>query len=113
MPAENEMALLATEAPWPISSPPPAWFAALVAVGLYIVVRSAATFLLWLHRAFLRPGRDLAGRYGTWAVVTGATDGIGRTVALELARVGLHLVLVGRSPDKLARVAKEVLVAAP
>jgi len=31
-----------------------------------LVVRSAATFLLWLHRAFLRPGRDLAGRYGTW-----------------------------------------------
>jgi 17beta-estradiol 17-dehydrogenase / very-long-chain 3-oxoacyl-CoA reductase len=112
MPAENEMALLAAEAPWPISSPAPAWFAALVAVGLYIVVRSAATFLLWLHRAFLRPGRDLAGRYGTWAVVTGATDGIGRAVALELARAGLHLVLVGRSPDKLARVAKEVLAAA-
>jgi len=45
---------------------PPAWFAALVAVGLYIVVRSAATFLLWLHRAFLRPSRDLVGRYVTW-----------------------------------------------
>ncbi|OQU92587.1 hypothetical protein SORBI_3001G370000 [Sorghum bicolor] len=114
MPAEDEMVLLAAdEASWPISSPPPAWFAALVAIGLYIVVRSAATFLLWLHRAFLRPGRDLAGWYGTWAVVTGATDGIGRAVALELARAGLHLVLVGRSPDKLARVAKEVLAAAP
>ena len=76
-------------------------------------MRSAATFLLWLHRAFLCLGRDLAGQYGTWAVVTSATDGIGRTVTLELARQGLHLVLVGRSPDKLARVAKEVLAAAP
>uniref|UniRef100_A0A804LKF5 Very-long-chain 3-oxoacyl-CoA reductase 1 n=1 Tax=Zea mays TaxID=4577 RepID=A0A804LKF5_MAIZE len=95
------------------SAPPPAWFAALVAVGMYTALRSAATFLAWLHRAFLRPGRDLAGRYGTWAVVTGATDGIGRAVALELARAGLHLVLVGRSPDKLARVAKELAAAAP
>ncbi|RLM69490.1 very-long-chain 3-oxoacyl-CoA reductase-like protein [Panicum miliaceum] len=111
----SKMVLLAADqAPWPASSSPaPVWFALLVALGLLVVLRSAAAFLAWLHRAFLRPGRDLAGRYGTWAVVTGATDGIGRTVALELARRGLHLVLVGRSPDKLARVGKEVLAAAP
>lgn len=113
LPAESKMVSHSLSA-WPMSSaPPPAWFAALVSVGLYTVLRSAATFLAWLHRAFLRPGRDLAGRYGTWAVVTGATDGIGRAVALELARAGLHLVLVGRSPDKLARVAKELAAAAP
>ncbi|CAL5053170.1 unnamed protein product [Urochloa decumbens] len=112
------MALLhaESEAQWPTtppSPPAPAWFALLVALGLLVVLRSAATFLAWLRRAFLRPGRDLAARYGTWAVVTGATDGIGRAVALELARRGLHLVLVGRSPEKLARVGKEVLAAAP
>ncbi|WVZ71756.1 hypothetical protein U9M48_020301 [Paspalum notatum var. saurae] len=94
-------------------SSPPVWFTVLVTVGLYVVVKSTATFLAWLHRAFLRPGRNLARRYGTWAVVTGATDGIGRAVALELARGGLHLVLVGRSPEKLARVEKEVAAAAP
>ncbi|CAL5042498.1 unnamed protein product [Urochloa decumbens] len=113
------MALLPaeSEAPWPTttspSPPAPPWFALLVALGLFVVVRTAATFLAWLRRAFLRPGRDLAARYGTWAVVTGATDGIGRAVALELARRGLHLVLVGRSPEKLARVGKEVRAAAP
>ncbi|KAJ1283155.1 hypothetical protein BS78_03G107300 [Paspalum vaginatum] len=106
------MVLLAAEAPWCLSSPP-VWFTVLVTVGLYVVVKSTATFLAWLHRAFLRPGRDLARRYGTWAVVTGATDGIGRAVALELARGGLHLVLVGRNPEKLARVEKEVAAAAP
>jgi len=116
----SKMAWLAADraAPWPpassSSSPAaPVWFAVLVAVGLFVVVRSAATFLAWLRRAFLRPGRDLAARYGAWAVVTGATDGIGRAVALELARRGLHLVLVGRSPGKLARVGKEVRAAAP
>jgi len=113
------VALLAADhqAPWLASSSSspavPVWFALLVALGLVAVVRSAAAFLAWLHRAFLRPGRDLAGRYGAWAVVTGATDGIGRAVALELARRGLHLVLVGRSPAKLARVGKEVRAAAP
>uniref|UniRef100_A0A0E0MF43 B-keto acyl reductase n=1 Tax=Oryza punctata TaxID=4537 RepID=A0A0E0MF43_ORYPU len=91
----------------------PMWFVVLVAIGLHAVVMWAGTFLAWLRRAFLRPGKELCRRYGEWAVVTGATDGIGRAVALELARRGLHLVLVGRNPGKLSAVCKEVRVAAP
>lgn len=40
----------------------------------------------------------LAGRI---AVVTGATDGIGRATALELARRGMTVVLHGRSAERL------------
>ncbi|XP_061596892.1 hydroxysteroid (20-beta) dehydrogenase 2 [Cololabis saira] len=46
--------------------------------------------------------------YGQWAVVTGATSGIGRAYASELARRGLDLVLIGRSDDKLQMAAKEI-----
>ncbi|KAM6907136.1 hydroxysteroid (20-beta) dehydrogenase 2 [Xenentodon cancila] len=46
--------------------------------------------------------------YGQWAVVTGATSGIGRAYASELAQRGLDLVLIGRSDDKLQMVAKEI-----
>ena len=42
----------------------------------------------------MRRPRDLHRRYGAWAVVTGPTSGIGRSVALELARRGLNLVLL-------------------
>ncbi|XP_075433806.1 very-long-chain 3-oxoacyl-CoA reductase-B-like [Ascaphus truei] len=44
-------------------------------------------------------------QYGAWAVVTGATDGIGKAYAEELARRGLNIVLISRSLEKLQRVA--------
>ncbi|KAG8431607.1 hypothetical protein GDO86_017975 [Hymenochirus boettgeri] len=47
-------------------------------------------------------------QYGNWAVVTGATDGIGKSYAEELARRGLNIVLISRSMEKLQRVAKEI-----
>lgn len=42
------------------------------------------------------------------ALVTGAGGGIGRSVALALARAGCRLVLAGRRPEPLERVAAEV-----
>src|SRR4051812_35770014 len=41
-------------------------------------------------------------------LITGATDGIGRTAARQLAQQGHHLLLAGRNPAKLTAVAKEV-----
>ena len=45
---------------------------------------------------------------GSWAVVTGCTDGIGREYALQLARKGYQILLVARNADKLAAVADEI-----
>uniref|UniRef100_A0A0E0K1Z3 B-keto acyl reductase n=1 Tax=Oryza punctata TaxID=4537 RepID=A0A0E0K1Z3_ORYPU len=86
----------------------PAWALALAGVGLLAAARAALRLALWLYAAFLRPGKPLRRRYGAWAVVTGATDGIGRAMAFRLAASGLGLVLVGRSPEKLASVSEEI-----
>src|SRR6266511_131444 len=48
---------------------------------------------------------DLAGRV---AVVTGASSGIGRTIALALASAGAAVVLVARRATELERVAREI-----
>jgi len=41
-------------------------------------------------------------------VVTGATDGIGKEYARELARQGLNLVLISRTKEKLIAVTNEI-----
>jgi len=56
-------------------------------------------------------------RYGpkgqVWAVVTGCTDGIGKSIAQELASRGFNLVLVSRSIDKLNATAKDLREKSP
>lgn len=48
---------------------------------------------------------DLTNRV---AMVTGATSGLGRETASELARLGATVILVGRNPEKTARVAEDI-----
>jgi len=45
---------------------------------------------------------------GKWAVVTGATDGIGKGYAKELARRGINVYLISRSEEKLKATADEI-----
>lgn len=40
--------------------------------------------------------------------MTGATDGIGKEFALQLAKAGFNLLLVSRSEDKLKAVTAEI-----
>jgi retinol dehydrogenase-12 len=45
---------------------------------------------------------------GKTFLVTGGTEGIGKAAALEFARQGAKLVLIGRNPEKTDRVAREL-----
>lgn len=59
---------------------------------------------LWFVRRMARPHRDFAG---TVVLITGASRGIGRALALAFARRGAHLVLAARSAGELDAVAAE------
>lgn len=79
----------------------------LILLGLYSVLNFLAKFFLGIWNAFLRPGVNLR-KYGNWAIVTGATDGIGRGYAKQLAKRRINLILVSRSEEKLKETSEEL-----
>ncbi|XDG08976.1 hypothetical protein ABKA04_008591 [Annulohypoxylon sp. FPYF3050] len=48
------------------------------------------------------------GKKGTWAVVTGASDGLGKEFATQLAAKGFNLILVSRTLSKLEALSQEL-----
>ncbi len=48
---------------------------------------------------------DFAARVGPWAVVTGASSGIGEAFARQLAVKGIPVVLIARRDDHLRKLA--------
>jgi len=90
------------------------YIAAVLGVAVLVVAAvNVARWLwqyVWLSRGWRRP--RLAERYGSgsWALITGASDGLGKAFAQELAAHGFHLLLVSRTQEKLSRLKAELEV---
>ncbi|XP_012269080.2 very-long-chain 3-oxoacyl-CoA reductase-like isoform X2 [Athalia rosae] len=77
------------------------------AVGLKLFVKLGGLAWKKLLAPNLGLGLDVASQ-GRWAVVTGATDGLGKAFAEALAAKGLDILLVSRSLAKLEQVSSEI-----
>jgi len=90
--------------------------AALVALvlqglGAIYAAKVAFSLLSYAFKLFIKPGASLAKFKAAkdWAVVTGATDGIGKAYAMALAKRGLNVLIVSRTQDKLDVVRQEIV----
>ncbi|KAI9888068.1 MAG: hypothetical protein M1823_000003 [Watsoniomyces obsoletus] len=79
-------------------------------VGLVYVLSGVVSYIRVLLSLFVLSGRPLRkyGRRGSWAVVTGASDGIGKEFAIQLAQKGFNIVLVSRTESKLKMLSHDI-----
>jgi 17beta-estradiol 17-dehydrogenase / very-long-chain 3-oxoacyl-CoA reductase len=84
---------------------------AILAVGVFKVTTTLLSFGAIILESYLLPSVNFAkygANKGNWAVVTGASDGIGKEYAFQLAKRGFNIVLVSRTQSKLEAVATEI-----
>ncbi|KAJ7764893.1 3-ketoacyl-CoA reductase [Mycena metata] len=97
------MLIFTTVKNWPWS--------ALVALGSLTATRFAIAFFSVFLQTFILPGTSLkkfGAKKDAWAVVTGASDGIGKEFALQLASHGFNVLLVARTTSLLNAVSEEI-----
>ena len=80
-----------------------AWYNLALAIGLFTGCLWCYRTLCVLLRSFGFGTKLTLDRYGkgSWAIVTGATDGIGKAAAMYLANEGFNIVLMSRTLSKL------------
>jgi len=87
---------------------------ALVGAGLLVQGSYRFSSFVWFH--CLRPSsirRFVHGPGPAWAVVTGASDGIGKAVATELYDKGFNVIIHGRNEAKVRLVAEGIRTRGP
>ncbi|KAG2069964.1 NAD(P)-binding protein [Suillus decipiens] len=88
------------------------WHHALpLSLGALTLARFTFKTLVVFFQTFVLSGTNLkkfGAKNGAWAVVTGASDGIGREFAIQLGSAGFNVLLVARNSKMLNDVASEI-----
>ncbi|XP_029177040.1 very-long-chain 3-oxoacyl-CoA reductase [Nylanderia fulva] len=87
------------------------WEKILVVIIAFLSLRLLVKAGILVWKKLIAPSLGLAidiRTQGRWAVVTGATDGLGKAFAKAFAKQGLDIVLISRSMSKLKDVAAEI-----
>ncbi|KAL1923290.1 uncharacterized protein VTP21DRAFT_8270 [Calcarisporiella thermophila] len=87
------------------------FLAALALIGAGVVASYAYEIAILLLDTLILPGKSLkkygAGK-GAWAIVTGASDGIGKEYSLQLAKAKFNVMILARTQSKLDELAETI-----
>jgi 17beta-estradiol 17-dehydrogenase / very-long-chain 3-oxoacyl-CoA reductase len=75
-------------------------------VGYGVLLNYVYKIISWMSTQ-VASRKDLT-KYGKWAVVTGASEGLGKAYANEMAKSKLNVLLISRTQSKLEEVKKEL-----
>ncbi len=82
-----------------------------LATGIFKLLKTAYSLFCVVSESYLYSPVNF-NRYGAnsgkWAVITGASDGIGKEYAFQLAKRGFNIVMVSRTQSKLEAVSQEI-----
>jgi len=84
------------------------WGFAAHGIGCLVLTKMIYDVCYWVYACFIRPAKNLKKEFGEWAIVTGATDGIGKAMAIELSKKGMKVLLISRTQEKLEATLKEL-----
>ena len=82
----------------------------MLAILCYVLIK-VLRFVRFMIRCYVLPTFGVVEnlrKFGSWAVITGSTDGIGKAYAEGLAKRGFNIVLVSRTKEKLDKVSVEI-----
>lgn len=83
-------------------------------LGALVLLITSASVARWIWQYIWLPWQKqdtrLAARYGrgSWVLITGASDGLGKAFAHQLAQAGFNLLLISRTQQKLDRLQAEL-----
>ncbi|KAF5388774.1 hypothetical protein D9757_005616 [Collybiopsis confluens] len=83
----------------------------ILGLGVIGIARFCYRTLSVFLQIFVLPGHSLkryGAKKGAWALVTGASDGIGKEFAFQLAKAGFNVFLVARNKETLDAAAAEI-----
>lgn len=78
-------------------------------VSYYLILNLAFRIGYFIFKR-IRPRKNHSEKYGvgTWALVTGGSDGIGKAICEQLAKQGFNIIVVARNIDKLKNFTEEL-----
>ncbi|KAL8776289.1 MAG: hypothetical protein Q9194_003244 [Teloschistes cf. exilis] len=79
-------------------------------VGFFFLASKIYSFVRLFFSLFILPGIPLRsfGPPTSWAIITGASDGLGKEFALHLSRAPFNLLLISRTASKLDALASQI-----